>query len=346
MFAPSDRLRTYDHTVEPSSVTIRLASSHIEVSASLGILKIVPLLVQRVGDRELSPLIRASSLQALSKLDHAKAVALARDVKLLPATELLPTALRVLAAHDAENSLPKFMKATQSRNRESRQISWDILAKHDDPAAVATIVAGVQAYLEGTLPGDVHLNVMEAATGKLDETLQKSLLEHGKTLARKDPLANFLVATEGGDEEKGKRIFFERTQLSCVRCHKVDRAGGEVGPNLTVIGKENTRKYLLEAICLPNAKIAKGFETAIIVNDSGQVMTGIVKTENDDYVELIRNDGSQIRIPIEEIVGRKRGKSSMPDDLTKQVTLRELRDLVAYLASLQVDPRELAKEIE
>ena len=35
----------------------------------------------------------------------------------------------------------------------------------------------------------------------------------------------------------------------------------------------------------------------------------------------------------------EKGKSSMPDDLTKFMTLRELRDLVAYLASLQVDPR-------
>ena len=316
-----------------------LKEKTIEVASSLGISKIIPMLVNRIEDQELSAQLRATSLQALSHLDHKKAVSLARTVKMLPATELLPTALNVLASYDAGNSLPKFIEGTQSRNMEARQISWDILAKQNDPTALATIVAGVESYLDGSLSGDVHLNVMEAAEGKLDETLQKSLLEHGKALSRKDPLANFLVATEGGDKEKGKEIFFERTQLSCVRCHKVDRAGGEVGPNLTKIGSEKDRRYLLESICLPDAQIAKGFETAIIVNDSGQVFTGIVKTDNDDFVELIQNDGSQIRIPGEEIVGKKNGKSSMPNDLAKQITLRELRDLVAYLASLKKDSR-------
>ena len=134
-------------------------------------------------------------------------------------------------------------------------------------------------------------------------------------------------------------MFFENTKLSCLRCHKVDRAGGEVGPNLTVIGKEKDRRYLLESICLPNAQVAKGFETAMILNDSGQTFTGIVKSENEDFVDLVQSDGSQVRIPVEEIEARRKGKSSMPDDLIQQMSNRELRDLVAYLASLKVDPR-------
>jgi quinoprotein glucose dehydrogenase len=107
---------------------------------------------------------------------------------------------------------------------------------------------------------------------------------------------------------------------------------------LTAIGKQRDRRYLLEAICLPNAQITKGFETAAIVNDLGQVFTGIVKTENDEYVELTQNDGRQKRIYVSEIVARRKGISSMPDDLVKYLTRRELRDLVAFLASLQVDP--------
>ena len=152
---------------------------------------------------------------------------------------------------------------------------------------------------------------------------------------------------EGGSVERGRKLFFENTKLSCLRCHQVDRAGGEVGPNLTVIGKEKDRRYLLESICLPNAQVAKGFETAMILNDSGQTFTGIVKAESDDFLDLIQSDGSQVRIPTEEIEARRKGKSSMPDDLTQQMSRRELRDLVAYLASLQVDPRaESEEEIE
>ncbi|WP_372899556.1 c-type cytochrome, partial [Stieleria sp.] len=138
---------------------------------------------------------------------------------------------------------------------------------------------------------------------------------------------------------QGATLFFGKTELSCVRCHKVDRAGGEVGPNLTVIGKERDARYLLESICLPDAKIAKGFETAVIVDIDGRVHSGIVKSETDEVVELILADGSQQRILQDDIEVRRKGNSSMPADLTKHMTPRELRDLVAYLASLQVDPR-------
>ena len=44
--------------------------------------------------------------------------------------------------------------------------------------------------------------------------------------------------------------------------------------------------------------------------------------------------------PCDEIVARREGKSSMPDDLVQQISRRQLRDLVTYLASLQADPRE------
>ncbi|MCH1438484.1 MAG: hypothetical protein L7W43_02425, partial [Rubripirellula sp.] len=78
---------------------------------------------------------------------------------------------------------------------------------------------------------------------------------------------------------------------------------------------------------------------AVIANDLGQVFTGIVKSENEDFVELIQNDGGQVRILLDEIVARRKGISSMPADLTKLMSKRELRDLVAYLVSLKSSQR-------
>jgi quinoprotein glucose dehydrogenase len=123
-----------------------------------------------------------------------------------------------------------------------------------------------------------------------------------------------------------------------VRCHQVDRIGGQVGPVLTVIGKQKDRRYLLESIAIPNASIAKGYETAVIANDSGEVFSGVVESENDDEIRLLRSDGSVVKIPTEDVIARKTGISSMPADLVKSMTARQLRDLVAHLASLQVDP--------
>lgn len=313
----------------------------IRVASTLGIKKIAPLLVSRISDEQVDTEMRAAALTALARLDPVRSVALARQVKMLPASELLVAALQVLAKHDSQASIGKFIEATQSRNLEVGQLAWDLLAQSNAMEATDAIRQGVAKYLDGTLAPDVHLNVLEAAGGRVEGPMEAALAEHGRALAERDSLAPWLAALEGGDPERGRTLFFENTKLSCLRCHKVDRAGGEVGPVLTVIGKEKDRRYLLESICLPNAQIAKGFETAMILNDSGQTFSGIVKSESDDFVDLIQNDGSQVRIPTDEIEARRKGVSSMPDDLIQQMSRRELRDLVAYLAGLTVDPRIL-----
>ncbi len=56
-----------------------------------------------------------------------------------------------------------------------------------------------------------------------------------------------------------------------MRCHKVNGIGGEVGPDLTGIGKKQQRDYLLESIVDPNKQIAKGYETVVITLTNGQV---------------------------------------------------------------------------
>jgi quinoprotein glucose dehydrogenase len=212
------------------------------------------------------------------------------------------------------------------------------LPRSSSPEAQAVIAAGLKSYLAGEVPADTALNVLEARGDWIDESLAKALADHQSKLETENALGKWWTSLEGGDSSAGA-VVFNKTQLSCVRCHRVDRIGGEVGPVLTVIGKERDRRYLLESICLPDAVIAKGFETAVIADDSGQVFTGIIRAENDEVVELVAADGTIQRIDQEAIVGRKRGKSAMPEELTKYMTPRELRDLVAYLASLQVDPR-------
>ena len=312
----------------------------IDTASRLGIKKITPELARRVVDETQAPDARAKSLIAISRLDKTFAVKLANGVKDLGVGDLSLAALQVLSRYDAQGSLEFFLKSTDSRDMRVRQLAWDVIANIDEVTAKQRLADGVRSFLQGDLAKDVHLNVVEAANGKLDDELAKQLAEHFVKQAETEPLSKWMLSIEGGDVENGKQLFFEKTELSCVRCHKVDRAGGEVGPNLTKIGKDKDRRYLLEAVCLPNAQIAKGFETAVIVDDEGTTTTGIVRTENDEIVELLLADGSQRRIDKEAIEVRRKGNSSMPADLIKHLTDRELRDLVAYLASLKVDPRE------
>jgi quinoprotein glucose dehydrogenase len=108
-----------------------------------------------------------------------------------------------------------------------------------------------------------------------------------------------------------------------------------VGPDLSAIAKDKDRQYLLESIVDPSAKIAKGFETLIVVTIEGKVLSGIVKSEDDKVVRLMTPEGSILTVAQDDIEERAKGKSGMPSDLSKNLTRSEIRDLVEYLSTLK-----------
>ncbi|WP_417734308.1 PVC-type heme-binding CxxCH protein [Rosistilla oblonga] len=323
-----------------------IANRAIELAAELEIAEIAPQLISRLSDESIDVQTRAAAMLALAKLDPKGAPGFAGSALAADQPELRIAAFRVLAKLDAGNLMPALRDAIASKNPTERQVAWDLLAANESAEATHQIEDGLQQYIDGDLPEDVWLNVVEAAKGRVNPSLASDLAAAEARWAQDDALANYRASLVGGDRAAGEKLFFEKTELSCVRCHRVHRQGGQVGPVLTTIGAQRDRKYLLEAIVRPDAAIAKGFETAVIADDLGQVFTGIIRDETDDEVRLMKADGSEVKIPTEEIVARRRGKSAMPEDLVKQMTPREIRDLVAYLESLKVDPRAGGGEIE
>lgn len=139
----------------------------------------------------------------------------------------------------------------------------------------------------------------------------------------------------GGNFDRGAKFFREDRTASCFRCHKIGGEGGEVGPELTNIGKEKSRDYILTSITNPDRDIAKGFETTVIVTDSGHVHAGIVREENDDIVKLVMPTGDITTVKKEEIIDRAPGQSGMPADIKDKITKSDIRDLVEFLSNLK-----------
>src|SRR5690606_11788412 len=122
---------------------------------------------------------------------------------------------------------------------------------------------------------------------------------------------------------------------SCVRCHKVQGRGGEVGPDLTEIARTKTREYLLEALVAPNRTIAENFQSVVIADVDGRVHTGVVRNESSEQMELLTAEGALLVIPQDAIEQRSVGKSAMPEDLAEKLTKRDIRDLVEWLSQLK-----------
>ena len=85
----------------------------------------------------------------------------------------------------------------------------------------------------------------------------------------------------------------------------------------------------------PSAKIAKGFESVTFVTEDGQVVSGTILQENDDRITLATPLAKTVEVPKEDIIQRSTNSLSAMPKITDVLTPWEVRDLVAYLASLQ-----------
>jgi len=191
----------------------------------------------------------------------------------------------------------------------------------------------LDALLAAKLPASLRLDVLEACAQKpalKDKTAQAHAGEN-----KDDPVAPYRDALEGGDVDSGRKIFYEKAEASCAKCHKVQGRGGEVGPVLDAVGGQKTRDYLLESIVIPNKDIAQGFAQSIFLMQSDAVETGRVEKEDDKQVVIVLADGNRKTLAKADIKGRKLGLSAMPEDEVKRLTKRELRDVVEFLASLK-----------
>ncbi|MBA3480777.1 MAG: c-type cytochrome, partial [Pirellulales bacterium] len=181
----------------------------------------------------------------------------------------------------------------------------------------------------------LQLEVLDAASQSTDpEVLQRHKTYVGRN-ATGDPLAPYASSLLGGDAELGRRIFEENTALACRRCHSPNAGEKLVGPNLADVGLRLMRSELLESIVKPNAKIAEGFQTTVLQLDTGKVVSGILRSEDDAQAVLVDPDGKEIVVDAATIEDRFEGLSAMPEDMMKQMSPRDLRDLVEYLSSLR-----------
>lgn len=232
--------------------------------------------------------------------------------------------LLVAVAQSSAASLPERQRAVSSL----------ATLQHEQADAVLLILA--RQLADGTLPPGVHLEVMEAAALRNTTKLKNCIDQFKAKQSGKGLLAHYHTAVEGGNSEQGRKLFAGHRVAQCVRCHNVGNTvvGGNAGPDLHQVAKRHDRLSLLESLVEPSAKIAKGFESVTIVLQSGQVVAGIIRSQENGMMTIEQPDGKVVTISASDMEDRTAPKSAMPD-MHHALTLRELRDLVEYLSTLQ-----------
>jgi putative heme-binding domain-containing protein len=139
----------------------------------------------------------------------------------------------------------------------------------------------------------------------------------------------------GGDPGRGRQVFLA-SRAACSTCHRIGGEGGAIGPDLTRIGLVRSGRDLLESIVVPSSTFAQGYETYLAVTADGQTFSGVLAAQDEQSLALCDAAGALRQFPRDALDELRRLPSSlMPEGLDRVLSPEELRDLLAFLASLR-----------
>ncbi len=195
------------------------------------------------------------------------------------------------------------------------------------PALLDAIAAGkIQPWALG--PGRTS-QLLRHPDPEIKARAEKVLGEAGGS--RRAVYEKYLPAIrENGDPARGRKVY----EKACSECHKIGDTGYEVGPDLKGV-VTRYKEALLTDILIPNQQIEGGYEEYEVETADGRTLTGVLK-ETATTLTLRRAKGQEdtiLRSAVKSL--RSLSVSPMPEDLEKQITVREMADLIAYIKSLR-----------
>jgi putative membrane-bound dehydrogenase-like protein len=154
---------------------------------------------------------------------------------------------------------------------------------------------------------------------------------------KKLPSLDHLLA-RSGDSKRGKELIVAslKNDMQCLKCHTISGVGGQIGPDLSVIGKKGSKQDLFESILNPSKAVADQFVNWQIETAKGLSLSGLIVEETPSMLTLRDANGKDTKIDKKDIERREKSpKSLMPDNLLAYMTEDDLVDIVTYLLELK-----------
>ncbi len=349
----------------------KIAQATAELAGQYKLAEVAPILFDIVSTKEKPTEVRVAALRALGKMRDAnlsKAIFIAQNDEI---PSLRTEGNAQLAKLDPNEAVRVLSEALDHGSILEKQGALNALGEMKNPQSDLLLVVWLEKLIAGQAMPEIQLELIEAAKPRQSAIIREMLERYEKSMAANDPLAGHRGSLAGGQAERGARVFFEKVEAQCQKCHTVKgKGGGEVGPDLSDIGSRKPREYILNSIVHPNSEIAQGFENVTILTTDGKEYTGRVLFEDAEKMELelpvqeeaedFIEDGAtspeskkspdaippkppepqtpkytQITLPKNAVKSRQHNLSSMPEELVENLSSFDLRDLVEYLSGLK-----------
>ncbi|HEY1068901.1 MAG TPA: PQQ-dependent sugar dehydrogenase, partial [Pirellulales bacterium] len=217
--------------------------------------------------------------------------------------------------------------------------------KWDDLAARTPDALGLLAALDGQASDEAKAKLVAHArtlpVGPVRDLFERFFPddERAERLGATFDKAKLLAMP--GDAARGRTVFFETTGVSCKNCHKIAgqdgaTSAGEVGPELSAIGKKLSREQLLESLMEPSKTVDPKFAGYSLETTDGRSFVGRLVERNGERIALRDAAGKDVVVAAEDVEAfAPLPVSLMPERLLQDLSPQQAADLLAYLHSLK-----------
>ena len=156
-------------------------------------------------------------------------------------------------------------------------------------------------------PGDRAVGVRRAGRPEPGRSPGRPRGNRRRQGAGAEELRRFAMQHDG-DARRGEALFFDPSGLGCGRCHSAGGRGtATIGPDLTGLALKYDRAELIRSVLEPSSRIAVGYQPVVVATRDGRVLSGVVRAETADAIELADAEAKITRIPKRDIDVRRAG---------------------------------------
>ena len=278
--------------------------------------------------------VRIAALGALSKMQSSElsgSINLGLEDKNIEIRKVAQSILDKsdLADDDKVALIEKILDTGQS---DEKQSAIKTLSKIKATSAITLLTSLVKNL--ANLDDAIKLDVIETASSRSSDELTALVQAYESAKPDGDMLARYREALYGGDNKKGRDIFAFNESAQCLRCHKIQGYGSDVGPELDDIASTLSREELLLSLVDPSARIAPGYGNVNFnMNDDSNIVAAIL-TETDAAYKVKDPTGAEQTIQKSNI----KSQENLPSGMFTQTNIlskSEIRDLMSFLVTLK-----------
>lgn len=292
----------------------------------------------------------AESVPSAARVDAIRLLALAPAKTMMPAVtpllaapahEIAAAAIEAVGASDSPEVAGLLLDGYGRRTPALRSIILgQLLTSESRITALVTAIEAREVSLRELDSGRLAALQRQkppALKARIDTLVQAAApADRSAVLAEYQP-----VLQRKGDPLKGREVFAK----NCVTCHKIGDLGVNVAPDIAD-SRVKTPAQLLTDILDPNKAIDNNYFSYTVVDQQGQIYTGIMSAETASSVTLKQPEAktvSILRSEIDEI--RSNGVSLMPVGLEKSISPEQMADLISFIKNWRYLDGQVPKDV-